>query len=566
MKAARIADDEERAAKTRALNTNHARKQAVVNDIAAFFQLDSHRLLTMLITIMTEVYDILHLAYDSLAQFLQGVRIRYKYTVVGATTSYSHMRPGTLHALDAVLYVGEEAGEVAEYQLLTLMAALSTSSFPHGQVDINTGRAITSSGRRASLFVDAAWPQLILIGDHQQLRPLLKAEGVQGSPFQASAFERLVNLQAHLRCKNNDVRKSGQIKHATANIISHTNLHANRRSHPAIVAPFRCVYTVEIDALVGEQDRHLIPDDPTVRRALEYTEYANCINPTLGKLLKNAYGNALMVESRDLSHARESASGRTVVLQDTRYGAYDSALPGVFCRFEGARTVLEKFQSVESSVAGAEHDDREDADALVPIPGRVVLVDVDAMDVNRHCHPRSEGGDQDQGVEPFPPEHEEIEPPAQEGNYLDFAEERRGTSRMNSGMAWTAAALIEHLVKQVGIARKDISYVAPYAAQFFLEKEAMEFVRLLPKRHSTRVQRALLDFDESEGIKKRAEMDAKDVVRILKGLHEELSSSERSNKALHEHRLRSLIDLFSYSSTCQIGTYHKVKRTFSYSR
>ena len=102
--------------------------------------------------------------------------------------------------------------------------------------------------------------------------------------------------------------------------------------------------------------------------------------------------------------------------QSTTQGAYDSCLPGAFV-----------------------------SDQI--IPGRVVFLDVDAL-ANSFIG----------------------------ASKLDYREDQMGTSRRNFGVAWMCAAIYEHLVRNVGVARKDISLVAPYAAEFFLEKEFLEFL------------------------------------------------------------------------------------------
>jgi hypothetical protein len=185
------------------------------------------------------------------------------------------------------------------------------------------------------------------------------------------------------------------------------------------------VYKVEIDSMVSPMDRLLIPEYSPSRLAHELMALALAVDPKLAPRLSTALGNALLQEARSLAGA----------VPDPAYGPYDSALPGAFIH--------------------------GDSGELHPLPGRVLLLDTDAIG----------GGEGD----------------------LSFRESRKGTSRMNDGGAWLSVALAEHLTRRVGIARKDITLLSPYAAEFFIEAERLSALSLLPSKRSGRVQRALLD-------------------------------------------------------------------------
>ena len=135
----------------------------------------NHRLIhCMFMLLATEVFDVMQIAHQALSDLYMGSKIKSKFHAVGATTSYCQMRPGVIRSMNFDFYVGEEAGEVAEYQFLSLLCSLHQTPWPE-TVDKHSGRL-----HDGSIYVDPKWPQLLLLGDHQQLRPLLKAEGLQG--------------------------------------------------------------------------------------------------------------------------------------------------------------------------------------------------------------------------------------------------------------------------------------------------------------------------------------------------------------------------------------------------
>jgi hypothetical protein len=193
--------------------------------------------------LVTEAMDTLRPMLEALSQQNQGEKFRSKFNAVGCTTSYGQMKPGVLRAMDLSMYVGEEAGEVSEYQLLALLAGLHRTPFPEPDACNDEGR-----DKHGHLYTHSSWPQIVLLGDHQQLRPLMKAEGLQGSVFQASAFERLVHRHQAPQPDTDSEADSAADALATLALspqrargnrqqpgqplyplVSHVNLHANRR-------------------------------------------------------------------------------------------------------------------------------------------------------------------------------------------------------------------------------------------------------------------------------------------------------------------------------------------------
>eukprot|EP00005_Dracoamoeba_jomungandri_P009055 CAMPEP_0174267192 /NCGR_PEP_ID=MMETSP0439-20130205/32763_1 /TAXON_ID=0 /ORGANISM="Stereomyxa ramosa, Strain Chinc5" /LENGTH=1810 /DNA_ID=CAMNT_0015354553 /DNA_START=1380 /DNA_END=6812 /DNA_ORIENTATION=+ len=428
----------------------------------------------MFLQFVTEMYDAAGAISNKIQGRLYGSKIQSKFRAVGATTSYCQMRSTVVEALGVELYVGEEAGEVSEYQILCLLCALSCQLWPE-HVDIDTGLA------DGALHVDASWPQLILLGDHQQLRPLLKAQGIQGSVFQASAFERLVNKH-----------RTEDYDEDNAPTFFHSHLHANRRSHPSIVAPFRCVYNLEIDALVSPEERLLIPEYHTSRSAWECYHMARSINDRLGDKFKEGY-TRLLQESRTMA---EAYIKREQLESYSPYGPYDECIPGskVMC---------------------------EDGSFLSPIPGRVVLIDIEGIHGNET---------------------------------VNFWEERVGTSRKNEGSGWLSVLLFKHLVHRVGIARRDISLIAPYAAEFFLTKDLLSYLHLFPPSHSNRIQRALLELESYTRISNPKTYYAAEKIRsMLVELAELSENSPKEKRTEATTIIYDMIDMFCYNNSVQIG-------------
>jgi hypothetical protein len=113
--------------------------------LASVPQRSREQVCQMFTALVTEAMDTFRPIVEELSQQMQGQKYKSKIRTMGATTSYCQMKPGVLRAMDLALYVGEEAGEVSEYQLLALLSALHRAPWPECDDDGRDRHAHTNT-------------------------------------------------------------------------------------------------------------------------------------------------------------------------------------------------------------------------------------------------------------------------------------------------------------------------------------------------------------------------------------------------------------------------------------